>query len=485
MVEAIRQAFRDKHRRVMLESPTGSGKTIVFSYIAKRMLETGKRATIFVHRRELVHQTSAKLSDMGVPHGVIAPDYHPQFDMNIQVAAIQTVGRRGLDLAADLFIVDEAHHAVSPTWSRVLSLHPGKSLLVTATPERLDGKGLRSEADILLHGPDMRDLIDQGFLADYTALSHPPDQGQLAKVKVSGGDYRAPSLGSMMSEPVIVGDAVHHYEQHLSGRSAILFSPTVAHAELMAETFKQGGHRAACIHGKLPQTERDQMTRAIADRQLDVLTSCELISEGFDVPEVGGVILMRPTKSLALHLQQVGRALRPKENGQLAVILDHAGNLVRPDLGPPDLKRAWSLDGAKARKEAEEKQNTNRKVSDLSAADPRTPYAVIDGQLVPMVKGSKDWIFAHGTWTRALEQCETRADFERMGKLRGYKKRWARTAWLQRLAKDEDDPVKRRILTSGYPAALALCNSDDLLRYMQEKWGFRKNWLHMARRQRS
>lgn len=476
-VDEIRTAFRT-NRSVLLQGATGSGKTVIFAYIASGVHRKGKRATILVHRRELVDQTSAQLAGMGIPHGVISPDYRASPMLAIQVAAIQTVSRRGLDLAADLMIADESHHAASVSWAKVLTAHKGKLLGVTATPERLDGKGLDHIFEHMVLGPPVRELIDAGYLADYIAYSHPPDTDKLARIKKLAGDYRADQLGSLMSEHVIVGDAIDHYRQYIQPRSAILFSPTVAHAELMADAFRQEGYRAAAIHGKLSRQDRKEMTSGFATGQLDVLTSCDLISEGFDIPEAGGTIHMRPTASLALHLQQIGRALRPKRDKSRAVILDHAGNLVRHQM--PDWPREWRLTGAKDRIAAEQaRDEVNGSGGALSKPD--CPYTIIDGQLIEMQRHSKNWLLAHGAYHAALVACETREDLELMGALRGYKKRWAGGQWRYRMASKEPDPTKRLILTRAYKEALAGCGSQDDLKFMQESWGYPDTWFHMQR----
>jgi superfamily II DNA or RNA helicase len=224
-----------------------------------------------------------------------------------------------------------------------------KVLGVTATPARNDGKGLADCFDKMVIGPEMADLISAGFLASYTYLA-PPQMVDLSSVKTKMGDFAVDQLADAMDKAVITGDAIGHYRTHLAGRPAIVFSVTVAHAESVAAQFRAAGFRAASVDGKMTAEDRRGRIASIGDGRLQILTSCELISEGTDIPAVAGAILLRPTKSLGLYLQQVGRSLRPKGDGSGAVILDHVGNVHRH--GMPDASRDWSLDSAKRKTDA-------------------------------------------------------------------------------------------------------------------------------------
>lgn len=357
-VQAVREAFRDV-RRVLYVLPTGGGKTVTFSYIVHQASTRGKRVYIVAHRIEIIQQISAALARQGVGHGIVSPDY-PHTDDPVQVCMIQTLTNRlGKMAAPDLLVVDEAHHIVSESYQKITqawgsALHLG----VTATPERLDGRGLRSCFDQMVIGPTPKELIARGALADFTYLA-PPNNLDLSGVQVRGGDYAVDELAQAMVKSQIVGDAVKHYATYLgsvgpSGRSegqpAIAFCVNVWHAEQVAERFRDAGWRSASIDGRMGQRERAAILRALAEGRLDVLTSCNLVSEGFDLPAVAGAILLRPTKSLALYLQQVGRSLRPKVGGGKAIILDHVGNCLVHGL--PDWDRQWSLDGKVVRPKA-------------------------------------------------------------------------------------------------------------------------------------
>jgi superfamily II DNA or RNA helicase len=348
-VGAVRDAFRRGARAPLLVVPTGGGKTVIFSHITDSASGRGSRVLILLHRRELIRQTSAKLHDAGVPHGIIAPGHTPMPHL-VQVASVQTLGRRlGDDRfpAPDLIVPDEAHHAIAGQWATILRAWPQARILgVTATPERMDGRGLGVEVggifDSLVMGPSVAELVGLGHLTD-TVVYAPPHAPDLSRVRTRGGDYDAAGLRAAMDVPSITGDAVAHYARHAPGQPAILFATSVAHAEAMAQVFRAQGWRAVAASGETPPAERDAAIAGLATGAVQVLCACDLISEGLDVPAVSAVILLRPTKSLGLYLQQVGRGLRPAPGKKHLVVLDHAGNTQRHGL--VTLDREWSLRG--------------------------------------------------------------------------------------------------------------------------------------------
>jgi DNA repair protein RadD len=351
-IEGVREAFRAGHRAPLLVAPTGAGKTVMFGFVASETAKRGRRVLILAHRRELIRQASRKLTETGVPHGIIAPGNTPTRDL-VQVASVQTLGRRiNRADAPDLIVIDEAHHAVAGQWAQIIAAYPQARLMgVTATPERMDGRGLGVEAggcfDSLVMGPAVADLVTGGFLTP-TKIWAPSEAPDLSGVRTRGGDYDAGALADAMAKPQIVGDAVAHYQKHAPGQPAILFSPSVAHAEAMAEAFRAAGIRAVAASGATEASKRDAAIAGLATGAVQVLCSCDLISEGLDVPAVGAVILLRPTKSLGLYLQQVGRGLRPAAGKAHLVVLDHAGNTLRH--GPPEMPREWSLAGRPKKK---------------------------------------------------------------------------------------------------------------------------------------
>jgi DNA repair protein RadD len=439
-VNDLREALR-RHRRVCFQLPTGGGKTIIFGFIASGVVTRGRCALILVHRRELIRQTLDKLRFFGIEAGVIAAGWPAHPERPIQVASIQTLARR-LDQApeADLVIVDEAHHVVAGTWRAVLALYPEtRTLGVTATPERLDGKGLADQFDELVCGPSVADLIAGGFLADARVLSAPREV-DLSGVKKLAGDFAVGALAEVMSDSKVVGDAVEHYAEHAAGRRAIAFCVTVNHAELVAERFRAAGYRAASVDGSMRKEDRDLIIGGLATGALDVVTSCELVSEGLDIPDVGAAILLRPTQSLTLFLQQVGRALRPKADGAPAIIRDHAGNARRH--GHPADPRVWSLEGRKRRL-----QLTRDAIAEFSddAGGVKQPPAEIDGHLVELSAGALTVGDLKSMPLRqALALCETEAEVRTLGRIRGYKPGWAYHVMQRRREQERILPIRGR-----------------------------------------
>jgi superfamily II DNA or RNA helicase len=350
LVERTRANFIVGKRAQLLVLPTGGGKTVCFSYMAGAARAKGLTVWILAHRVELLEQISKTLRDFGIAHGMIAPGYLGDRRQPVQVASVFTLARR-LDryTAPDLIIVDEAHHAISKsTWGTVINTFPEARLLgVTATPIRLSGEGLGDLFQVMVQGPTVADLIEQGALSPYRLFA--PAGVDLSGVHSKMGDFVRGELAGAMDKRSITGDAVSHYNKLAPGKRAIAFCVSVEHAEHVAAQFREAGIPAASIDGGMDKALRQSVLASFTAGDLRVLTSCDLVSEGFDVPAIEVAILLRPTQSLGLYLQQVGRALRIFPGKAEAIILDHAGNVKRHGL--PDEDRIWSLDG-KSKKRA-------------------------------------------------------------------------------------------------------------------------------------
>ena len=351
-VERVRQAFLSGHRAVLFVLPTGGGKTVVFSHIAEQAAARGKRIAVLLHRAELLDQACRSLAAMGVRHGVIAAGRSMNLAAPVQVASVQTLARRLAQLPADLFqllVVDEAHHSNAGTWAKVIG-HFERALLlgVTATPVRGDGRGLGEFYSALVLGPSAAWLCAEGYLAPARVFA-PPLGFSVKGLRRRMGDFDLRQAAGELGGSRILGDAVSHYLSHLSGSTAIAFCCSIAHAQVVAETFSERGVAAASIDGSMDPLQRRRLLEQLGSGELQVLTSCNLIGEGVDVPSVGGCLLLRPTQSLALHLQMIGRCLRPQP-GKQAVILDHVGNIER--LGHHLDEQEWSLEGVRKRKQS-------------------------------------------------------------------------------------------------------------------------------------
>lgn len=333
-------------RLFLLGDFTVTHNTVCFSYIASRARERGKRIGIFAHRSELLDQISNTLRDFRVPHGVIGPGSLPDRRHTVFVCSAQTYARRAPQMPEfDLGIVDEAHHATDgSTWGKCIERSPNaKWIGVTATPQRLDGRGLGEMFDSMVIGPRPSELIEMGHLSKYRLFS--PSTVDLSGVRMLGGDFNKGQAGEAVDKPAITGDIIEHYGKYLAGAPSAAFCVTVAHAHHVVEQFQAHGYKAAALDGKMDKFERQRIVRDFRNGALNIITSAELLSEGFDVPGMYGAILIRPTKSLSLYLQQVGRALRTAPGKDKATILDHVGNSHDDAHGLPCADRDWSLEG--------------------------------------------------------------------------------------------------------------------------------------------
>lgn len=364
-VADVRAAFGSGIRSVCLTAPCGAGKTVIFSAIAKLAKDKNTRAAILVHRDSLLTQASSKLHDFGITHGIIAPG-HSYYGDPINVASVMTLARRLDRHDFDLLIVDEAHHAVSPTYDKIFARYPNAKILgVTATPERTDGRGLDSVFKQLILGPSIEQLIADGYLVQPVTYG-PIHKLDLSGVKTQMGDYNRHDLALHMDTPRITADAVQHYTTICPGVPAIAFCVNRKHSEDVSASFAAAGYRSVPVDGSMPLNTIRERIAGLSDGSVQVLVACDLISEGTDIPSVVCAINLRATKSKALHIQQGGRALRPiyapgfdlpTRAGRLAaiaasskpkaVILDHAANCLR--FMTVDEPHEWTLEGRKKR----------------------------------------------------------------------------------------------------------------------------------------
>lgn len=341
-ITSLRSAYRQGARAPLLVLPTGGGKTCIAADILRSLSDRGRMGLMLVHRRELIHQTAAKLTLAGVEHGIIAAGVLAT-SAAVQVASVQTLARRldRIDWTPDLIVIDEAHHATAGQWRAILERWPDTPRMgITATPCRLDGRGLSQMFDTLVLGPSVSHLIFCEFLTP-ARIYAPPQVADLAGLRRRGGDFTPEQSAERLDRPTVTGDAIAHYQKLAPGQPAIAFCCTTQHAEHVCAQFVSAGIRAATLLGTTPQPIRDQLVADLGRGQLQVLVTVDVVSEGFDCPSASVAVLLRPTQSLSLYLQQVGRVLRPAPSKTHATILDHVGNVHRH--GFPDDPRDWSL----------------------------------------------------------------------------------------------------------------------------------------------
>ncbi len=345
------QAIRSGEKSILVVAPTGSGKTIIFAHIATGAVKKNKRVLILTHRREILYQTVDKIKAFGIHAGQIVSG-KPTGKELIQVAMVGTlINRLELIQPPDLIIIDEAHHAVSNTWSKILNYFDVLKIGYTATPERLSGEGLNEIFSHMILGPHTIDLIPD-------SLSPPrmfcgDNIQEKSKLKITRGDYDKIEQAHKMLKKVVIGSVINHYREKLNGLPTVCFCVSVDHAKMMEREFTAAGYSSRTVHGKMNRKDRDFAINGLSTGEVQVLCSCDVISEGVDIPVIAGAVLLRRTKSLALYLQQVGRALRPYPGKTEAIILDHAGNFY--EHGHPLDIRSWSLEAKKRSKRTEAK----------------------------------------------------------------------------------------------------------------------------------
>ena len=450
----ISDAIRRKKRRILTVSPCGSGKTVVFSRIAQGAKNKNKSVAVVAHRKELITQCSDKLNRFGVPHGIVKAGFAPNYLEPIQVASIQTLHRRVGVINPDVFIYDEAHHSQARQAQDVINRHP-KALLLgfTASPIFGNGKTLGKYYDELVIGPTVRWLVDEGYLVSTRVFAPPP-------VDLSGVDYdNITALEAAMNKRKITGDAIAHYSRIAGGLQAICYVTTVKHGQAVAEQFREAGYGFYAIDGGMGDEERDYLLGRFGCRDIQGLVSCDIISEGTDVPSAQVAIKLRPTKSLGLTIQQDGRINRPfyadgmpldtreqrlaaiaASQKPFAYIIDHVNNSYFHGL--PDDEYEWSLTAAPVLKP----RPAAFQISRCEVCFQFYRGAACDCG-APRVTKERKIFYTHGQLeeikksdalerkrreeeekkrlSREVNQARTLAQLQEIGRQRGYDKMWA------------------------------------------------------------
>lgn len=340
----------DNYNRVMLQLPTGGGKTITFVDICNTFIKQNKRVFILVHRKELIDQTNEKLLKFNLPISVIQSDYVYKRFSPIQVASVQTLVRR-LDkniLPPDLIICDEAHHSTANTYTSIYDNYPNSKILgVTATPIRSNGQGFNKIFETMVLGKSVKWLIENNYLVQPKIFANPLTF-DISKVKVTAGEYNDKALYQAYEENSTYGDLVKSYKQKADGKRAVVFAINIEHSQKIVEVYLNAGINAEHLDGSTPKNERIAILKRFRDGVTKVLSNVGIITEGFDLPGIECVQLVRPTKSLSLYLQMVGRGLRPADKKDNAIILDHANCVFTH--GFPEQDRLWTLNGIEVKK---------------------------------------------------------------------------------------------------------------------------------------
>lgn len=429
LIESIRGHMRANTRNVLCQLPTGGGKTALTAAMFSTASERGFRCAFGVHRWELIRQSAATFDRVGIRYGIVSSGYPMELHHPVQIVSIPTWTKRIDRLPGFNFIAwDECHHAAAKTWAKLHAAYPDAFHVgLTATPQRLDGIGLRGQFDEMVNGPSVRWLMEQGFLCRYRYFEPTiPTEDEDGKTR-------------------LVGDAVRVYRKLGDGRQAIFFCKNIEHSQSVAAAFSAAGIPAAHVDGGTHWLDRESSMSRFERGELRVLTNVDLFGEGVDVPGISYVGLLRRTESLSLFLQWCGRGLRPKPDGGDCVIADHAGN--RQLHGMPADDRVWTLDGCIATQRDGSEAPGKRcpecfamnRVASKSCADcgkpfPRDTRAVkqVDGELTEV---TADIETAASILARREQGMTGSLDgLIQLGRMRGYKdpQKWAHAVWSAR-----------------------------------------------------
>jgi DNA repair protein RadD len=350
VIAKIEAAVEAGDRRIILVAPTGSGKTIIAAEIAKRAVEQHHYVLFLAHRREIITQTRDKLIANGLSPGIVQAGLEKELrpQANVQACSIMTLWSRAMRSKTmplppgSVLFIDEAHHSRATTYQKIIDAYPNAILYgLTATPCRGDGRGLGNVFETMIECPQVAPLIVGGYLVKSRVYAPVPED--IAKgVKTQTGDYVISQLAGRMNTDKLVGDIVTHWHKHGQTRATVVFAVDVAHSVHITSEFVKAGVRAEHLDGETTQGDRDAILARLRSGETQVVCNCMVLTEGYDCPDLGCIILARPTKQMGLFRQMIGRGLRPASGKTDLVILDHSGAVYRHGL--PEDHVEWTLD---------------------------------------------------------------------------------------------------------------------------------------------
>ena len=336
--DKIKEEFRNGAKGVCAVLPCRSGKSYIMAAITDSGCKKGSHVLILAHRNSLLNQHRELFETLELENP------------NVRIESVFTEARHlGENGPVDLIIIDEAHISGASSYQKVCEYYDCRRVLFTATPARLDGKPLNL-ADVIVTGIGAKELINRGKIADYEYYA--PDLNlDLSTVKKSCGDFNNQEIEEKMSSKKIYGDVLKYYEKLGKGQQAIAYCVNIQHSKEVCDMFNENGISAKHMDSKTPEQEREKILQEFKDGKFTILCNCNLISEGMTLPSANVGLLLRPTLSLPLFIQQACRVLTPVE-GKKAIIIDYVGNVFRH--GMPTMDRDWSL-----KKKVKEYDNEN------------------------------------------------------------------------------------------------------------------------------
>lgn len=478
-IEALRAKLRTGKKSLVLMAPCAFGKTTVASAMIQSATDKGKKAAFIVDRLELIDQASERFDEDGIQHGVIQAD-HPRREpwQHVQVCSIQTLNKRGGIDGYDLIIVDECH-ILHEAHKKIIRESGAVVIGLSATPFT---KGLGKHFEDLVSTTSTADLIEQGFLCSFRVFA--PSKPDLGGVKTVRGDYEDKGLALASDKRELIADIVDTWFRLGESRPTIAFAVNRAHSKHIAEQFKARGVVAEHLDCKTPKGERKEIINRYRRGEIKILVNVGILDKGFDYPGVSCVILARPTKSLMLHIQQIGRGLRTAEGKADCLILDHAGNHERMGFVTDDLPDALDMGterGSSDRIEREFLPSACPKCAFMKP--PRTPQCPIcnykterqntvetkDGKLVEVLTPKQ-----RGKRMTMQQKASLASQLKHIGEALGYQERWSANAYRGITGTWPNHPsVNPRWIDAKPPTAnvLSLINQGVAKNYMKATGG--------------
>jgi len=338
-IDELREAFKAGHRMVILVIPTGGGKTTVAAEMIRKSTELNNRILFLAHRKELVEQAKNRLHTFGIHPGVIMAGWAQKF-RPVMVASQQTLIRRALP-PADVIFVDECHHSTSVGFIKILEQYPKAFIIgLTATPYRLDGKGLGNVGYTHIVAPvTVSELTEHEHLVPVVYKGVKKD---LSDVHITAGDYNIKELYNKFDKSVLYDGVIDNYNRFAPGSKAIVFNVNVEHSQKMTRIFNEAGIPCAHIDAETPALQRAQIIEDFRNDKYSVLCNVNLLGEGVDIPAIETVILNRSTKSKALYFQWIGRGLRTAPGKTKCTVIDQGDNYWNH--GQVDWEQEYSLE---------------------------------------------------------------------------------------------------------------------------------------------
>lgn len=450
VIDDLVVALRKGYRRPLLVLPTGAGKTVVASKLAEGIKNKGNSLIFMCHRTELVDQTYRTFLKNDIEPDFIAAGRKFNPNSDCRIAMVNTLLRRLQKVdCPNVLIVDETQYVLSKTWKTIVDYFD-KAIVIglTATPYRLDGKPLSDLYDCMIQGPTTDELIKIGNLVPYKYYA--PTNLDTSKIKVVNGEYQAQALAETIKESSVIGDNIEQYKKLANGKRNVVFACNIKHSQEIVRRYNEAGIPAAHLDGNTNPSERKKIIKEFESGNIKVLSNVSLFGEGFDLPAIEVVSMLRPTMSLSLCIQQWGRGLRtaPEIGKTECIILDHVNNYQRH--GMPDERREWSLDGGVKRKKRGQQSEIKIKrcpncffAHSPALKCPNCGYEYTsDGKTIKEVAGELYLIDSEEykqAQKREVITVESLGELVKIERERGYKNGWAVHTWEHKTGKKLTD----------------------------------------------